>query len=89
MPIKKFRNLEEMNAAEDSLWHEPGTPALWQAIRRVWSFAARTCPRRFPPGVYKHRSLEDAQRQREIWEEENFQELWRRRGMKPEDVGRM
>lgn len=86
MPVKKIQNLQEM---EDSLWHEPGDPALWRAIRRVWSFAARTCPRRFPPGVYKHRSIEEAQRQREIWEEKNFQELWRRRGVKPEDVGRM
>lgn len=86
MPVKKFRSLEEM---EESLWHEPGDPALWRAIRRVWGFAARTCPRRFPPGVYKHRSIEEAQRQREIWQEQDFLELWRRRGMKPEDVGRM
>lgn len=85
MPVKKVRNLQEM---EDSLWHEPGDPALWRAIRNVWSFAARTCPQRFPPGVYKHRSIEDAQRQREIWEDENFRELWRRRGLKPEDVGK-
>lgn len=86
MPVKKIRSLQEM---EDSLWHEPGEPALWRAIRSVWSFAARTCPRRFPSGVYKHRNIEEAQRQREIWEEEDFQELWRRRGIKPEDVGRM
>lgn len=46
-------------------------------------------PRRFPPGVYKHRSIEEAQRQREIWQEQDFQELWRQRGMKPEDVGKM
>ncbi len=85
MPVRKFRSLQEM---EDSLWREPGEPELLKAIRSVWSFAARTCPRRFPPGVYKHRSLEEAQRQREIWEEESFQELWRRRGVRPEDLGR-
>jgi hypothetical protein len=86
MPVKKFRSLQEM---EKSLWHEPGDPALWRAIRRVWDFAARTCPRRFPPGVYKHRSIEEAQRQREIWQEQDFQELWRHRGVKPEDVGKV
>lgn len=85
MPVRKVRDLQEM---EDALWHEPGTPELWRAIRLVWSFAARTCPQRFPPGVYKHRSLGEAQRLREVWEEENFQELWRQRGVKPEDVGR-
>lgn len=85
MPVKKFRNLQDM---EDSLWHEPGDPALWRAIRNVWVFAARTCPRRFPPGVYKHRSIEAAQHQRELWEDESFRELWRQRGMKPEEVGK-
>ena len=28
------------------------------------------------------------ERQREIWEEADFQALWERRGVKPEDVGR-
>lgn len=82
MPVRKVRDLREM---EDSLWREPG-PDLWRAIDEVWTFAARTCPSHFPPGVYRHRSLEDAQRLREQWEEANFQELWRRRGINPEDL---
>ena len=86
MPVKKFRSLQDM---EDSLWHEPGDPALWQAIRNVWGFARRTCPQRFPPGVYRHRSIEEAQLQREVWEHESFQELWRQRGIKPEEVGKI
>jgi hypothetical protein len=84
MPVRKFRSVEEM---EDEPWREPG-PELWQAMREVWSFAAMAFPRRFPPGVYKHRSLEDAQRLRDQWEEEDFRELWRRRGIDPADVGR-
>ncbi len=51
MPVQKFRSLQDM---EDSLWREPG-PELWRAIASVWRFAARTCPKRFPPGVYRHR----------------------------------
>ena len=51
-------------------------------------FAAHTFPRHFPPGVYKYRSIEEAERKREIWEEADFQALWARRGVKPEDVGR-
>lgn len=62
MPVKKIRDLQEM---EDSLWREPDDPELWRAIARAWSFAARTVPRHFPPGVYNHRSIEDAQRLRE------------------------
>ena len=80
MPIRKIRDLVEM---EDSLWREPGDPALFRAIREVWRFADVTCPRRFPPGVYKHRSVEDAQRLREHWEKENFEAFWDRRGGKP------
>lgn len=83
MPVRKFRSLQEM---EDALWRQPGDPELWRAIASVWRFAEQTCPRRFPPGVYKHRSVEDAKRQRELWEEADFQALWKRRGIDPSNV---
>ena len=83
MPIRKFRSVEEM---EGNVWHEPGSPELFRAIRTLWEFSARTFPRRFPPGVYSHRSIEDAQRQREIWEEADFLALWKRRGIEPGEV---
>lgn len=75
MPVRKFRSLEEM---EDSLWRSPDDPLLARAIARTWRFAGITCPLRFPAGVYKHRSIEGAQRLREEWNEANFQEFWRR-----------
>jgi hypothetical protein len=75
MPLRRFRSLEEM---EDSLWRSPGDPELWRAIERVWDFAERTCPRRLPPGVHKHRSLDEAQALRHEWEEKDFREFWRR-----------
>jgi hypothetical protein len=82
MPLRKFRSLQEM---EDALWREPGDPALAQAIKRVWDFAARTVPRRFPPGVHRHRSIDEAQALRDQWEERDFQEFWerQRRGSRP------
>lgn len=70
MPLRKVRDLQAM---EDALWREPGSPALSAAIDRVWAFARRTCPRRFPPGVHKHRSLEAAQRQRDAWGARDFE----------------
>jgi hypothetical protein len=75
MPVRKFRSLQEM---EDSLWREPGDPALWRAIAGVWEFAERTCPRSFPPGVYKHRTIEEAQALREKWQEADFDAYWKR-----------
>ena len=75
MPVRKFKSLLEM---EDALWRIPGAPELYRAIASVWDFAACTVQKSFPPGVYKHRSIESAQRQRDAWEEENFRAYWRR-----------
>jgi hypothetical protein len=64
---------------EDSLWRSPDDPALAAAIARVWNFAERVTPLRFPPGIHKHRSIDDAQRLREQWQEANFRSFWERR----------
>ena len=70
MPIKKFRSVEEM---EGNTWHEPGSPELFRAIEEVWNFAEQTLKPYFPPGVYKHRSIEEAEALREEWEKANFE----------------
>lgn len=70
MPVRKYRDVSEM---EGNTWREPGDPALFRAIRATWDFAYRTVGHRFPPGVYKHRSIEAADRQRARWEEANFE----------------
>jgi hypothetical protein len=75
MPLRRFRSLEAM---EDALWYPAGDPALWDAIRRVWDFADRSAPRAFPPGVYRHRSIEEAQALRSRWEHDNFRAFWDR-----------
>lgn len=69
MPIRRFRSVEEM---EGPHWYEPGDPALYRALRRVWALHARTLRPRFPPGVYKHRSIEEMNAQQERWDEANF-----------------
>lgn len=56
MPVRKFRSVEEMAAPP---WRTPGDPALERAIAFVLTSAARMNPLRFPPGVYKHRSIEE------------------------------
>ncbi|MCB1034761.1 MAG: hypothetical protein KDD47_13095 [Acidobacteria bacterium] len=69
MPVRKFRDVSEM---EENTWREPGTPELFRAIRELWEFSDRILRPRFPPGVYKHRTLEEAEDQRQRWEEANF-----------------
>jgi hypothetical protein len=86
VPVRRFRSVEAMKDMKDSVWREPGDPGLWRAIERVWRFAAETCPLRFPPGVYRHRSIEEAKQQRERWDEANFRALWERRGMDPAEL---
>jgi len=59
MPVRKFRSVEEMEPAP---WRRPGDPALFRAIAAVWEFGNRTRPRRFPPGVFRYRSVEEMKR---------------------------
>ena len=75
MPIRKLRGPP---SSEDTLWREPGSLELMDAIRSVWDFADRTIEPKFPPGVYKHRSIEDAKALRQVWEAENFRRYWER-----------
>jgi hypothetical protein len=65
MPVRKFRSVEDM---ERDKWRAPGDPALYRAIAAVWAFGRRTRPRRFPPGVYRHRSMDALNAQTEQWQ---------------------
>jgi hypothetical protein len=66
------RRLRDLADAEESAWCDPRDPALWRRIATVWQLSARLAPRRFPPGVYKHRSIDDANRLAALWEAEHI-----------------
>ena len=66
MPVKRLRTLEQ---AEDALVLDPDDPNLWRSIAGLWELSSRLCPPSLPPGVFKHRSIEALNRQREAWEE--------------------
>jgi hypothetical protein len=67
MPIKKFRDISEMKRTA----YRPGSAELVAATRYIWSLSERICPLRFPPGVYKHRSVDDAEALRKQWQSVN------------------
>ena len=69
MPVRRFRSVEEM---EQSVWLDRDDPRLWPAIASVWALAARLHPVRYPPGVYRHRSIEAMNGQTEAWEAANL-----------------
>ena len=52
----------------DETWREPGDPALYRAIRQVWDFGRRTSGRRYRPGVYRFRSIDDMDAAQGEWE---------------------
>jgi hypothetical protein len=74
MPVHKFRDVAEIK----DRWYAPGSKELAAAIRRVWDFARRTCPQRFPRGVFKHRTVEAASALRDEWERASFEQHQRR-----------
>jgi len=69
MPVRKFRGVEEMDGP---VWYEPGAPALFRALRRVWGLSHRLLQPRFPCGLHKHRSIEAMNEQQQAWDDANF-----------------
>jgi hypothetical protein len=67
MPVQKFRTWDD---ARRALWCDPDDPTHLRRMAQLLRFSARLHPRSYPPGVYKYRSLEDAQRDRDAWERE-------------------
>jgi len=65
MPVHKFRHVSEM---DDTRWFPPNDPALFRAIAQCWALAERCWPLRFPPGVHRHKRIEEAQSTREEWQ---------------------
>ena len=80
MPVYKYHDVSGM---DDGGWHQPGSRDLFRAIRATWELARRTTQPRFPPGVYKHRSIEAAERLRDEWEQATFDSFRKRRARGP------
>jgi hypothetical protein len=57
VPVLKFRSIEEMNAAPDR-FAEADFDRFLRHCARYWTMA----PKKFPRGVLKFRSIDDARR---------------------------
>ena len=64
MPVRKFRSVAEMPSPPPL---PPLGPQNLKLACDLSSAATRLRSLRFPPGVYKHRSLSEAQRLRSSW----------------------
>ena len=65
MPVRRFHSIEEMPSPPPL---PPLAPGNLRLACELSTLAARLRPKRLPPGLYKHRSLEEAERLREFWE---------------------
>jgi hypothetical protein len=65
MPVRKYRSVEEMPEAAVGV---PRDPENLKRACELSTAAVRFAPRRFPPGVYRYRSLDQAWEQRQAWE---------------------
>jgi len=65
MPLRKYRSVEEMPSPR---WSERLDPENLRRACDVSALAGRLHPRRFPAGLHKYRSIEDASEARRGWE---------------------
>lgn len=67
MPVRKFRSALELPPPPRGDLRDP---AYRDAVRSLLAMTAALSPPWFAPGVYKYRSIEEANEAREAWERE-------------------
>jgi len=73
MPVWKYRSIEEMNAAEKERWYPSFDPRSARAFIDICITGFHLGGRYVPPrGVFKFRSIEEANAHREAWERERI-----------------
>lgn len=78
MPLRKFRTIEEMNAAERDRWIDSSDPRLAGRIRFVLEMGCLAPAPNFPKGVHKFRSIEEMNAFKDRYIDERIASLRRR-----------
>jgi hypothetical protein len=68
VPVRKFRDVEAMNAFTERERAERGVD--WDAIAHVFAIAEAGAPRKMVPGLYKFRTVEEWNAASARWETE-------------------
>lgn len=62
MPVQKFKTFEE---AERALWEVHPDEAYYDRVAELWDFANKLNPISYPKGIFKFRTIEEANKHRE------------------------
>jgi hypothetical protein len=72
MPVYKFKTFED---AERALWNFNPDEHYYHRVAELWDFASKLNPMVYPRGVFKFKTLEEANRHRENIEIEHAKEV--------------
>jgi hypothetical protein len=76
MPVDKYRSVEDMPPIE---WCETLDEDFFRRVAKLWARSSALSARIYPRGVFKFRSIEEAQEARERVTRENVERLRRER----------
>jgi hypothetical protein len=65
MPVFKYKTFEE---AERALWNFSPDEAYLRRVAELWEFANKLSSIAYPKGIFKFRTIEEANKHREEWE---------------------
>ncbi len=81
MPVFKYKTFEE---AERALWNFHPDESYFRRVAELWDFADKLCPICYPRGIFKYKSIEEANKQREEWELAHAKKLFYERNSNSE-----
>ena len=70
--IQKFSTFEE---ADKALYCFEPDQRYFERVARLWDFVDWVCPRTYACGIFRYRSIEEANEQAEKWLEDNTESL--------------
>ena len=65
MPVYKYKTFEE---ADRALWNFHPDETYYQQVAALWRFANKLSPISYPKGIFKFRSIEEANKHRDEFE---------------------
>ena len=62
--IQRFKTFEE---ADKAAWCFDPDATYWQRVAELWKFADHLLRRRYPKGVFRYHTIEEANKEAEHW----------------------